>query len=369
MEFLAKAFKNMHATLPMQTLSISMPSKREEQTVEAATVETASLSTLPSGRIITESSMANELQHLRDIFHDTFNEHPSHQLNLADYTMLRTIGTGSYGRVHLVQRAYDEKIFALKVLKKTLVLNTKQLEHIKNERQILAEINHPFIVKIHQTGQDRNNVYMLMEFISGGELFNVLRKAKVLPLPAAKFYAVEVLLALEYLHSKGIIYRDLKPENILLDQFGHVKLVDFGFAKYTTGTTWTLCGTPAYIAPETLAGKGYTKAVDWYALGILIYEMIAGYPPFNEHQDMKMYEQIIQRPIQFPINFDDTAKDLVLRLCEKDPTQTTRKFVWWHSGHQKTSLVLHCRLGQDHKTGHSNTLCSDKGTRGRFEEL
>lgn len=140
---------------------------------------------------------------------------------------------------------------------------------------------------------------------------------------AAKFYAVEVLLALEYLHANNIVYRDLKPENILLDYAGHVKLVDFGFAKLISAgdQVWTLCGTPAYIAPEVLQGKGYSKAVDCYALGILIFEMIAGHPPFDNTTDVKMYEEILEGNIRFPAIFDPVAKDIILRLCEKDPTR------------------------------------------------
>lgn len=200
--------------------------------------------------------------------------------SLGDFDILRTLGTGSFGRVHLVQSKHNQRFYAVKVLKKAQVVKMKQVEHTNDERRMLQEVKHPFLITLWGTFQDSKNLYMVMDFVEGGELFSLLRKSQVglpffliylkyaesdqrFPNPVAKFYAAEVTLALEYLHSKQIIYRDLKPENLLLDRHGHLKITDFGFAKRVPDITWTLCGTPDYLAPEVVSSKGYNKSVDW----------------------------------------------------------------------------------------------------------
>lgn len=164
----------------------------------------------------------------------------------------------------------------MKMLKKAEVVRLKQVEHINSEKEILAQINHPFLVNLYCTFQDDRNLYMLLEYVVGGELFSHLRRAGKFSNETTMIYAGEIVLALEYLHSLDIIYRDLKPENLLLDEEGHIRITDFGFAKKVEDRTWTLCGTPEYLAPEIIQSKGHGKAVDWWALGILIYEMLAG---------------------------------------------------------------------------------------------
>ena len=209
--------------------------------------------------------------------------------SLTDFTLKRTLGTGSFGRVHLVQSNHNQRFYAVKVLKKAQVVKMKQVEHTNDERRMLQKVKHAFLVTLWGTFQDSKNLYMVMDFVEGGELFSLLRKSQVsqldyfeyyyqsytlieylysrqekrFPNPVAKFYAAEVTLALDYLHAQGIIYRDLKPENLLLDRHGHLKITDFGFAKEVPDITWTLCGTPDYLAPEVVASKGYNKSVDW----------------------------------------------------------------------------------------------------------
>ena len=209
--------------------------------------------------------------------------------SLTDFDIKRTLGTGSFGRVHLVQSKHNQRFYAVKVLKKAQVVKMKQVEHTNDERKMLQKVKHTFLVTLWGTFQDSKNLYMVMDFVEGGELFSLLRKSQVsqldyfeyyhqsytlteylysrnekrFPNPVAKFYAAEVTLALDYLHLQGIIYRDLKPENLLLDRHGHLKITDFGFAKEVPDITWTLCGTPDYLAPEVVASKGYNKSVDW----------------------------------------------------------------------------------------------------------
>ncbi|KAI8394120.1 kinase-like domain-containing protein [Radiomyces spectabilis] len=240
------------------------------------------------------------------------------KLKLADFKLLRTLGTGSFGRVHLIQSRVNARFYAMKVLKKSQVVKMKQVEHTNNEKHILESTSHPFIVNMWGTFQDDINLYMIMDYAPGGELFSILRKMQRFPDQMAKFYAAEVLLAIEYLHSKDTIYRDLKPENLLLDAFGHIKITDFGFAKYVPDITWTLCGTPDYLAPEIIQSKGYGKAVDWWSFGVLIFEMLAGYPPFYDDDHVKLYEKILAGKIRWPQYFDPNAKDLLKRLLTPD---------------------------------------------------
>ncbi|KAF1799104.1 camp-dependent protein kinase [Mucor lusitanicus] len=240
------------------------------------------------------------------------------KLKLDDFHLLRTLGTGSFGRVHLAQSRHNGRYYAIKVLKKAEVVRLKQVEHTNSEKSILESAANPFMVNLWGTFQDDINLYMVMDYVPGGELFSILRKNQRFPDHVAKFYAAEVLLAIEYFHSKDIIYRDLKPENLLLDSQGHIKITDFGFAKHVPDITWTLCGTPDYLAPEVIQSKGYGMAVDWWSLGILIFEMLAGHPPFYDDDHLKLYEKILQGKIKWPAYFDPHAKDLLKRLLTPD---------------------------------------------------
>lgn len=242
--------------------------------------------------------------------------------SLSDFEILRTLGTGSFGRVHLVQSKHNQRFYAVKVLKKQQVVKMKQVEHTNDERSMLQEVKHPFLITLWGTFQDSKNLYMVMDFVEGGELFSLLRKSQRFPNPVAKFYAAEVTLALEYLHKKDIIYRDLKPENLLLDRHGHLKITDFGFAKKVTDITWTLCGTPDYLAPEVVSSKGYNKSVDWWSLGILIFEMLCGYTPFWDNgSPMKIYENILKGRVKYPPYIHPDAQDLIQRLITADLTK------------------------------------------------
>ena len=240
-----------------------------------------------------------------------------------DFQIMRTLGTGSFGRVHLVQSTHNYRYYAMKVLKKSKIIKLKQVEHTNDERLMLSAVNNPFIIRMWGTFQDLNFVYMIMDYIEGGELFSLLRKSKKFPVPVAKFYAAEVILAIEYLHKHDIIYRDLKPENILLDKYGHIKLTDFGFAKYCNDVTFTIVGTPDYIAAEIIQTKGYNKSVDWWSLGVLIYEMLSGFTPFYDSNTLKTYDNILNAPLKFPMskNFSNEVIDLLTKLINRDLSQ------------------------------------------------
>ncbi|KAK4942917.1 cAMP-dependent protein kinase catalytic subunit [Elasticomyces elasticus] len=241
---------------------------------------------------------------------------------LTDFTIQRTLGTGSFGRVHLVQSKHNQRFYAVKVLKKAQVVKMKQIEHTNDERKMLSRVKHPFLITLWGTFQDSRALYMVMDFIEGGELFSLLRKSQRFPNPVAKFYAAEVTLALDYLHAQNIIYRDLKPENLLLDRHGHIKITDFGFAKDVPDITWTLCGTPDYLAPEVVASKGYNKSVDWWSLGILIFEMLCGFTPFwDGGSPVKIYENILKGRVKYPPYIHHDAQDLLVQLITSDLTK------------------------------------------------
>eukprot|EP01087_Luapelamoeba_hula_P001133 TRINITY_DN1087_c0_g1_i1.p1 TRINITY_DN1087_c0_g1~~TRINITY_DN1087_c0_g1_i1.p1 ORF type:complete len:332 (-),score=57.99 TRINITY_DN1087_c0_g1_i1:67-1062(-) len=242
-------------------------------------------------------------------------------VQVTDFDKIRTLGTGTFGRVHLVKHKETGDFYALKVLKKLEVVRLKQVEHVKSEKQILASISFPFIVRLFKTFQDEANLYMLMEYAMGGEVFGHLRRAGRFSEETACHYAAEVALTLEHLHSRDVLYRDLKPENLLLDRDGHLKLCDFGFAKHVEDRTWTLCGTPEYLAPEIIQSKGHSKAVDWWALGILLFEMLAGYPPFYDENPFGVYEKILANRPHFPSHFSKEARDLIKKLLASDRTR------------------------------------------------
>ncbi|KAG8342616.1 protein kinase A catalytic subunit [Trypanosoma vivax] len=240
---------------------------------------------------------------------------------LQDLEIKETIGTGTFGRVRLCRHKTSGRYVVLKILKKQEILRMKQVEHVLAESSILQEVDHPFIVNMFKGFVDNDRLYLLLEYVVGGELFSHLRKAGKFPTDVSKFYSAEVVLAFEYLHSRGIVYRDLKPENLLLDHQGNIKITDFGFAKRVTDRTYTLCGTPEYLAPEIIQSKGHNVAVDWWALGILLYEMLVGYPPFFDESPFKIYEKILEGRVQFPRWVDSRANDLIRNLLVLDPTK------------------------------------------------
>jgi len=239
-------------------------------------------------------------------------------LAVGDFQVGKTLGTGAFGRVRFVTYKATSNFYALKTLKKASIIKMKQVDHIVSEKSILQTLKHPFIVNMYGSFHDNRYIYMVLEYIIGGEFFTHLRKAGRFDNDASCFFGACVAAIFEYCHSKNIVYRDLKPENILINADGYVKLTDFGFAKVIEHRTYTLCGTPEYIAPEVLLNKGHGKPVDWWTLGILIYEMIVGYPPFVDEDPMGIYQKILSGKIVFPKMFDKNAKGLVKKLLTAD---------------------------------------------------
>lgn len=242
-------------------------------------------------------------------------------LSIADFDVGATLGTGSFGRVRFVTHKATGSFWAIKMLKKAEVIRLQQVEHMISEKNILTHLDHPFIVRLSGTFQDAKYLYMCLEYIVGGEFFTHLRKSGRFDHNASKFYATQIILVFEYMHKDDFIYRDLKPENLLLDKSGYLKITDFGFAKKVAFKTYTLCGTPEYIAPEVLLNKGHGKGVDWWTLGILLYEMMAGQPPFVDDDPMGIYQQILAGKVIFPRHFDKNAKSLIKKFLVADLTK------------------------------------------------
>jgi serine/threonine protein kinase len=244
--------------------------------------------------------------------------------SLDDYLVLSALGKGSFGIVQLVRSQIDRKLYAMKVMEKKLLQELKQVNQTITEKQVLFDVSHPFCVSAHVTFQTPEVVIMILDYVPGGELFTRLKEDGKFSEDRTRLYAAELALAIGHLHSHGFVYRDLKPENILVDAEGHLKITDFGLVKSqmmgATATTATFCGTPEYIAPEMLQQLPYTKSVDWWSLGILIYEMLAGIPPFYDDNTNRMYRRIIGEEMQFPANFPPQARDLISRLCDRNAT-------------------------------------------------
>jgi serine/threonine protein kinase len=248
-------------------------------------------------------------------------EQPTQQWKLSDFTVIGTLGRGSFGHVQLV-KGQNGKTYALKSVNKAQIVRLQQIEHIMNEKRVMAVLEHPFLVTFYGSFKDANNLFFLLEPVLGGELFSVLRAKTFFDEATAKFFAGCVILAFEYMHSENIIYRDLKPENLLLDGDGYLKITDFGFAKFIKDNqTWTLCGTPDYLAPEVVSGQGHSFGVDWWTLGILIYEMLASYPPFYDEDPMKTYAKIMHGQLVFPMHFTKNSVDLIRRLLHHRSTK------------------------------------------------
>merc|ERR1719162_2575883 len=239
---------------------------------------------------------------------------------LSELKCVGILGRGAFGTVKLVLDPSGDS-YALKAIRKNQVVELGQQSHILNEKKVMTVLDNKFLVNLCATYKDDFRVYFLLEVCLGGELFTILRKMRSFDEPTAKFYSSCVICAFDYMHQRDIIYRDLKPENLVLSANGYLKVTDFGFAKVVPNKTFTLCGTPDYLAPEIVTGQGHGKGVDWWTLGILIYEMLASFPPFFDDEPIETYRKIIKCRIKFPRYFSHEAKELIKSLLRAKPTK------------------------------------------------
>ncbi len=263
-------------------------------------------------------------------------------ITLNNFNILRLIGAGSFGKVFLAELKNDKsKQYAMKILEKEKIIEWKQENNIFTERYILQNLKHPFISKLSYAFQDSEKLYLVTDFMPGGDLMHKLISYGKLSERTSKIYASELFLAINFLHKNDIIFRDLKPENILLDDLGHIKLTDFGLSKKLNNSninnninnriTYSICGTPYYIAPEVYFGNGYSKEIDWWSFGIVLYEMLTGKCPFKKDKDN---QRNINREVNFDLDFplSDNAKDLISKLlvCDVEKRLTNPLLIMNH---------------------------------------
>jgi len=244
------------------------------------------------------------------------------KLSFHDFEKLKVLGKGSFGEVLLVKLKANNKYYAMKILIKKQVKLRHQEAHTKAERDLMVKINCPFIVNIKFAFQDNLKLYIITEFMQGGEMFFHLHKEKKFSNEKTRFYIIELILAIEFLHKNKMLYRDLKPENIMVDASGHIKLTDFGLSKMfkkQKEKAFTICGTPQYLAPEILSDEGYDDCVDWWSLGCVMYEMLVGKAPFRIPKDSYLSADLYKKKISIPEYVTSEAKDLISQLLIPNP--------------------------------------------------
>ena len=244
------------------------------------------------------------------------------KLTFHDFEKLKVLGKGSFGEVLLVKLKANNKYYAMKILTKKNVKLRHQEVHTKAERDLMVRINCPFIVSIKFAFQDATNLYIITEFMQGGEMFFHMHREKRFDDDKTKFYVVEMVLAIEFMHKNKMLYRDLKPENIMVDKNGHIKLTDFGLSKMVKKTkekAFTICGTPQYLAPEVLSDDGYDNSVDWWSLGCVMYEMLTGTAPFKIPRGSYLSADLYKKKVNIPDYITPEAKDLIKQLLVPNP--------------------------------------------------
>ncbi|XP_053671840.1 RAC serine/threonine-protein kinase [Anopheles nili] len=246
------------------------------------------------------------------------------KVTLENFEFLKVLGKGTFGKVILCREKTTAKLYAIKILKKDVIIQKDEVAHTLAESRVLKTTNHPFLISLKYSFQTVDRLCFVMQYVNGGELFFHLSRERIFPEDRTRFYAAEIISALGYLHSHGIIYRDLKLENLLLDKDGHIKIADFGLCKedITYGrTTKTFCGTPEYLAPEVLEDNDYGHAVDWWGTGVVMYEMICGRLPFYNRDHDILFTLILMEEVKFPRNISANARSLLSGLLVKNPKQ------------------------------------------------
>nr|QNL15267.1 RAC serine/threonine-protein kinase [Littorina littorea] len=249
-----------------------------------------------------------------------FNKSKKKSLN--DFDFLKVLGKGTFGKVILCKEKATSHLYAIKILKKAVIIAKEEVAHTLTENRVLQTTKHPFLTQLKYSFQTPDRLCFVMEYVNGGELFFHLSRERVFTEERTRFYGAEIISALGYLHENNIVYRDLKLENLLLDKDGHIKIADFGLCKeemFFGASTSTFCGTPEYLAPEVLEDNDYGRAVDWWGTGVVMYEMMCGRLPFYNRDHDVLFELILLQNVKFPRNLSEEAKTLLSGLLAKNP--------------------------------------------------
>ncbi|THH15363.1 hypothetical protein EW146_g5101 [Bondarzewia mesenterica] len=281
---------------------------------------------VPGERLPVHPAQQMQMQQQQQQRQGTMQAKPQRRVGLDDFNFLAVLGKGNFGKVMLAEEKSSSSLYAIKVLKKEFIIDNDEVESTRSEKRVFlaaARERHPFLLGLHSCFQTETRVYFVMEYVSGGDLMLHIQR-KQFSLRQAKFYASEVLLALEYFHANGIIYRDLKLDNILLTLDGHVKVADYGLCKeemWFGQTTSTFCGTPEFMAPEILLEQRYGRAVDWWAFGVLTYEMLLGQSPFRGDDEDEIFDAILEDEPLYPITMPRDAVSILQKLLTRDPNR------------------------------------------------
>uniref|UniRef100_A0A2K6MN69 Protein kinase C n=1 Tax=Rhinopithecus bieti TaxID=61621 RepID=A0A2K6MN69_RHIBE len=318
--------KHMDSVMPSQ----EPPVDDKNEDADLPSEETDGIAYISSSR--KHDSIKDDSEDLQPVIDGMDGIKISQGLGLQDFDLIRVIGRGSYAKVLLVRLKKNDQIYAMKVVKKELVHDDEDIDWVQTEKHVFEQASsNPFLVGLHSCFQTTSRLFLVIEYVNGGDLMFHMQRQRKLPEEHARFYAAEICIALNFLHERGIIYRDLKLDNVLLDADGHIKLTDYGMCKEGLGpgdTTSTFCGTPNYIAPEILRGEEYGFSVDWWALGVLMFEMMAGRSPFDiitDNPDMNtedyLFQVILEKPIRIPRFLSVKASHVLKGFLNKDPKE------------------------------------------------
>lgn len=257
----------------------------------------------------------------KTFFNSLWRKRVKYSESLESFDIMDVLGEGMFSEVVLVKNLKTEECFAMKIVEKERLVQNKQVKHALSEKLVLQGLNNPFTIYLICFFMDNTYLYFVLPLMPCGELFKHLTACQNFSEQQTRFYVAQIVLALEYLHYLDLIYRDLKPENVLMDHLGYLKLTDFGFCKRVKGRTYTFCGTPQYLSPEIVLGMGYSEAVDWWALGVFVFELSAGRSPFSDKDIDTMFENIVDCNYKMESRFSAELQNLIINLIQKDLTK------------------------------------------------